>query len=204
MERIEHDLGITYTVADEGMARSWHVLALDGDVWLIDPVDARPTLEDARALGTPRGVIQLLDRHARDCGPVARMLSVPHLRLPDALPHGPFEVVTVLNLRLWRERALWIESRRALVVAELIGTGPAYRLGGEPIGVHPMLRLVRPHGLDRYAADAKLLLCGHGEPVEGPETGAQIAAALADSRRRLPRALPALARMPRPFRRELP
>ena len=65
---------------DEPLERTSHALRVDGRVWLIDPVDA-PELEDRiRALGEPAGVLQLLDRHARDGAAWAARLGVPLVR----------------------------------------------------------------------------------------------------------------------------
>ena len=64
------------------MARSAHALR-DGDrVWLVDPYEDAEALERAAALGAPAGVLQLLDRHDRDCAALAARLGVPH-------PGGP-------------------------------------------------------------------------------------------------------------------
>ena len=41
-------------------------LVAEGGVWVIDPVAWSDAEERARALGEPRGVLQLLDRHDRD------------------------------------------------------------------------------------------------------------------------------------------
>src|SRR3712207_7816367 len=45
--------------------------------------------------------------------------------------------------RSWREKGLWWETRKALVVPEAIGTHPMFS-GGQPAGVHLMLRLLPP------------------------------------------------------------
>src|SRR5688572_32632873 len=102
----------------EPMTRTGHALDTgDGGVWLVDPVDVGEAMERAAALGEPAGVIQLLDRHNRDCAEIADRLSVPHLRLPAAIPGSPFEVLKVIDLPKWRELALWWPAQRALVVS---------------------------------------------------------------------------------------
>jgi hypothetical protein len=201
MQITEHATGVTFTVDDEGMARAWHVVAREGDVWLIDPADAAGTVERAQALGVVRGVIQLLDRHGRDNAKIADRLGVPLHRLPDSLPGTPFEVLKILDVPGWHERALWAPEHKLLIVAEVVGAGPQYLLGPGKVGVHPMLRLHPPGGLDRFS-DAQQLLMGHGLPVSGPGTGGELIAALKRTRRDLPRMPLALARMPRPFRRD--
>ena len=43
---------------------------------------------------------------------MAARLGVPHLRVPDAVPGSPFEVVKVLDVPGWHEVALWWPERR--------------------------------------------------------------------------------------------
>ena len=157
----EGDYGFGW-ITDERVPRTSHALSVDGRVWLIDAARWADALERARSLGEPAGVIQLLDRHNRDCATIASELGVPMLRVPDRL-ESPFEVVRVLNLRFWRERALWWPARRVLVVAEVMGTLGFFTFGRAEIGVHPLLRLLRPRLLERY--DPDVVLVGHGEGV---------------------------------------
>jgi hypothetical protein len=184
---LEHDLGLTW-VMDDAMERAAHALvADDGRVWLVDPVADDAALAAAAALGPAAGVLQLLDRHNRDCAVLAARLEVPHLRVPDQVPGSPFEVRWVVRNRLWREVALWWPERRALVVAEALGTGPAFAVGDEPVGVHPMLRLLPPNGLKGLGPEH--LLVGHGPPLHGPEVAADVDRAIARSRHDLPKLL---------------
>jgi hypothetical protein len=158
----ESDLGFGW-VADERMARASHALAVDGDVWLVDAMLWPDALERARSLGEPAGVIQLLDRHNRDCADVAALLGVPHLRVPDRVD-GQLEIVRVANVPLWRERALWWPARRVLVVADVLGTVGYFTPGGATLGIHPLLRLFPPkRRLGRL--DPDIVLVGHGEGV---------------------------------------
>ena len=61
-------------------------------VWLIDPVLEDGVLGRVQTLGEPAGVLQLVDRHGRDCARIAEELGVPHLEVPDVGPDGsPFE-----------------------------------------------------------------------------------------------------------------
>jgi hypothetical protein len=183
----EHALGLSW-VMDDAMQRAAHALVDDdGKVWLVDPVDDPQALERAAALGAPAGVLQLLDRHNRDCEPIAARLGVPHLRVPDAAPETPFVVHRVVRTRFWREVALWWPARRALVVAEAVGTAPAFAVGDGPVGVHPMLRLLPPNGLKGLGPEH--LLVGHGAPLHGPEVGAQVDHAIARSRHDAPKLL---------------
>ena len=179
----------------EAMTRTGHALATGDGVWLVDPVDVPDAMERAAALGPPAGVIQLLDRHNRDCAAIAARLGVPHLKVPATIPGSPFEVVKVLDVPGWHEAALWWPERRALVVAELIGTNSVYALGGGPAGVHPMLRLAAPGALRGY--EPEHLLVGHGRGVHGPAAAAALAGAYSRARSDLPRLLgrlPAMAK----------
>lgn len=195
---VEHAAGLSW-VMEEPMARAAHALADDGRVWLVDPVDDAEALARAADLGAPAGVLQLLDRHNRDCAPIAARLGVPHLKVPDAVPDSPFEVVRVLRNRLWRESALWWPARRALVVAEVLGTVPAFALGDGDVGVHPMVRLTPPNVL--RGIDPELLLVGHGAPVEGAAVPSEVEQAIAHSRRDAPRLLLKLPSLIRDARR---
>jgi hypothetical protein len=172
---------------DEPMTRTAHALDTGDGVWLVDPVDVPEAIERAVALGSPAGVLQLLDRHNRDCAAIAARLGVPHLRLPAAVAGSPFSVMPVISLPGWHEIALWWPERRALVVAELIGTNSFYALGGGPAGVHPLLRLPAPGALRGY--EPEHLLVGHGRGVHGPEAAEALAGAYARSRTDLPRLL---------------
>ena len=45
----------------------------------------------------------------------------------------------VVQVPRWREVALWWPQRKALVVAEAVGTGRYFAVGPGPVGVHPWL-----------------------------------------------------------------
>ncbi len=187
----EHDLGLSWVI-DEPMQRASHALADEGRVWLVDPVDVPEAITRAEGLGAIAGVVQLLDRHPRACEELASRFGVPHLRLPAALPGTPFDVVTVVDLPKWREKALWWRDRRALVVAETVGTGPWF---GEPAGIHLFLRLAPPGALRDHDPDH--LLVGHGRNVHGAAAKQALDHAYRRSRRDLPKTV---ARIPFTFR----
>jgi hypothetical protein len=172
--------------------RTSHALEVDGRVWLFDVVDWPGLDEHVRTLGEPAGVVQLLDRHNRDCAAVADRLGVPHHIVPGRLPGTPFELRPVVRLRFWREAALWWPERRLLLVADALGTIPDYFCAGhEPAGVHPLLRLSPPRSLRGLEPDH--LLVGLGEGVHGHP--AALGSALRTARRRLPRLLVGLPRL---------
>ena len=181
---------------DDTLRRTGHALDTGDGVWLVDPVDVPAAIERAAERGTPAGVLQLLDRHDRDCAAIAARLGVPHLRLPAAIPGSPLVVVPVMSLPLWHEVALWWPERRVLVVAETIGTTRGFFApGGQPAGVHPVLRLAPPGALRGF--EPEHLLVGHGRGVHGPAAAAALAGAYARARKDLPRlalTLPGMAR----------
>ncbi len=141
-----HDWGVGWIAAEPAhMRRASHALAHEGGVWLVDPVDGEGLDEAIAGLGEVRGVLQLLDRHPRDCAALAARFGAPLLRTPFARVAGaPFEAVAVMRRRGWDETALWWPEHAVLAVAESLGTAPYYRAPGEPLGVHPLLRLTPP------------------------------------------------------------
>jgi hypothetical protein len=168
--------GVAEWVEDEFMERCSHALTVEGRTWLIDPVD-RPLVDE---LENVAGVIQLLDRHNRDCGAIATRLGVPHHFVPrEAL--GPFDFLPVRLKRRWREVALWWRDERVLVCAEAYGTAAYYRAGDERLAVHPLLRLRPP----RLSVRPAVILCGHGPGVFDDAEGA-LRDAVSTSARRIP------------------
>jgi hypothetical protein len=180
----ELDCGFGWLL-DERYARTSHALADDRRVWLVDPVDVEGLDARSRGLGEPAGVIQLLDRHRRDCAAIAGRYGVPHHVVPTALPETPFEVVPLVGWRRWREVALWWPERRILVAADAVGTSRFFA-GDEVLGVHPVLRVLKPpRALARL--EPEHLLVGHGPGVHGAEAAEALRRALARARTGLPR-----------------
>lgn len=166
------------------MQRASHAVAADGRVWVIDPVADDSALARARELGDPAGVVQLLDRHGRDCGFVAEQLGVPHYEVPEQPPAGAaFEVLPLLRRRWWHEVALWYPEQRTLVCADAVGTAQYYRAPGERLGVSPLLRLTPPRRL--LAVEPDHVLVGHGEGIH-EDAAAAIREAVRLARRRSP------------------
>jgi hypothetical protein len=175
------------------LERASHAVVDDGRVWLVDPVDVDGLEERVCAEGEPAGVLQLLDRHARDGALLARRYGVA---LHDMSEQGvlgvPFGVLRSVSLPFWKEAALWWPERRTLVVADALGTASYFLAPGETLGVHPLLRLLPPRSLGRL--EPEHVLCGHGEGVHGPDAAAALHEALRSSRRRLPGWLAGLIR----------
>jgi hypothetical protein len=168
---------------DEFMQRCSHALVEDGRVWVIDPVDGDGVEERIRASGAPAGVLQLLDRHNRDCAALAARLGVRHHVVPQG-SLGPFAFIAVRSTQSWNEVALWWPDRRVLVCADVLGTARYYRAGDERLSVHPLLR-ARPPRRELGALQPNVILCGHGEGVlEDADTA--LREALSTSRRRIP------------------
>jgi hypothetical protein len=172
---------------DPSLMRTSHALATEQGVWLIDPVDDPEALERVAGLGSPAGVLQLLDRHKRDCAALAARLGVPHLEVPDDAPGSPFEIIRLVRRPGWKEAALWWPEQRALVVAEALGTTEHFTLGQGPVGVHALLRLTPPGALRAYVPDH--LLVGHGNGVHGSHTAAAVEHALETARAGAPKAI---------------
>jgi hypothetical protein len=191
------------TICDEGdagfgwissrppfMERASHALLDDGGVWLVDPVDFPGLDERIAALGEPHGVLQLLDRHTRDCAAVAARLGVPHLVTPSQVPGSPFTPFAVPAVPGWKETALWWEARRTLVVTEAVGTARYYRAPGRPLGVNPVLRLFRPPTV-LLGYEPEHLLVGHGAGLH-ENAAAALEEAVQRSRRDLLRVVPSI------------
>jgi hypothetical protein len=187
-----HPLGLTW-LETAGLRRTAHALRADGRVWFVDPFEDDVALSTAAELGRPAAVIQLLDRHDRDCAQIAQRFEIPHLRVPAQVADSPFTVVPVVSRPWWREVALWWEQERTLVVAEAVGTAPAFALGRR-LGVHPLLRLTPPRVLTSRSAER--LLVGHGPTLESGADSA-LREALASARSDIPKfllKLPSLVR----------
>lgn len=180
-------IGITWVI-DEPMARASHAVVDEGRVWIIDPVDVPEVMGEVAGLGEPAGVIQLLDRHNRDCQTVADRLGVDLLRLPESIEGSPFEVIDVVDSPIWKEKALWWQEEQVLVIAEAVGTNRFYRPGSAGAGIHLGLRLTPPKkALASYLPQH--LLMGHGGPIHGQQATTALQQAMDRSRRDFPAAL---------------
>jgi hypothetical protein len=172
-------------IADEKLRRTSHAVKTRGEVWVFDPLMWEPALERIRALGEPVGVVQLIDRHERDCAAVASALGVPHYAVPlQGIAASSVEILPLVRSRFWKEVAAWIPELRALVVGDALGTVGYFRAAREPIGVHPLLRVKPPKSLARF--EPRHILCGHGAGVHGAEAPEALRHALRTARRRLP------------------
>ena len=182
----EIDAGFGWT-AKEKLRRTSHALKTRGEVWVFDPVMWEAAVQRILELGEPAGVVQLIDRHERDCAAFSAALAVPHYAVPlQGIAAAQVEIQPLVQSRFWKEVAAWIPELRALVVGDALGTVGYFRAPNEPIGIHPLLRLRPPKALGRY--EPRHILCGHGAGVHGEEAPQALHEALRTSRRRLPRA----------------
>lgn len=183
---------------DEAMERASHALSIDGDVWVIDPVDASGIDDLFAEFGTVAGVVVLLDRHMRDAEAIAGRHDVP-LYLPTwvrrsvsgvavrrfetELADTGMRVLKLFDNPAWQEAALYDESNGTLVVPESVGTADYFRTEHERLGIHPMIRLLPPSEL--RGLTPKRVLVGHGAGIFSDAT-MTLADALDGSRRRYP------------------
>jgi hypothetical protein len=184
VDEFEGSFGWTPATA-ELRRRTSHAVSSGGRVWIVDPLDGDGIDERIRALGEPAGVVQLLDRHTRDCRRVAERLGAPlHVTPFAGVEVAPFDVVRVLDVPGWHEVALWFPAELILVCADAVGSAAYFRARGERLGVHPLLRLWPPKALARF--EPTQLLLGHGEGLAGDEAVAALSSALRTARRRIP------------------
>jgi hypothetical protein len=195
-----HDAGVGWLAyPDEQMQRASHAVVHDGEVWVLDPVDA-PGVDDllTELGGDVAGVVTCLDRHKRDGAAVARRHDVS-VHVPDWMTGVESEIdapverfgptltagvrtITVRDSSLppWQEAALLFESSGTLYVPEALGNAEYMVTGGERIGVHPMLRLVPPRSA-LSGLDPDRVVVGHGPGVHDDAARA-VADALASAR----------------------
>jgi len=174
----------------EFLERTSHAVLDHGKVWLFDAIDVDGLDDRVRALGEPAGVVQLLDRHARDSTALAKRLRVP----VHVTPRGPSAVVPTVKVMWmpgWREVAAFVDGR-VLVVGDVLGTASYFRAPGELLAVQPFLRLFPPRALRGLAPEH--VLCGHGTGVHGRAAAEALDEALRTARRRIPKWLPASMR----------
>lgn len=170
------------------MGRTGHALAAEGGVWLVDPIDVDGLDARVALLGEPRGILQLLGRHRRDCAVLAARLGVPLECVPTDLPGTPFQVIALRSGRTLGECALWWPQTRTLVVADALGTVRYFCAPGRRLGVNPLWRVVPPPRA-LLGVEPEHILCGHGRGIHEDATAA-LRDAVTHARRELPRVLP--------------
>jgi hypothetical protein len=182
----EHGIGWS---SDDRLRRTSHAIVAGGRVWLTDVVDDEGLDERIAALGEPAAVLQLIDRHNRDCADVAARLGVPlHVTPFEPVEGAPFVTFPIVRQRFWREVALWFADQQTLVFGDALGSLGYFKAPDEPFGVHPVLRLFPPRPA-LAGLEPEHVLFGHGRGYHGPDAAGALRTALATARRRLPRAL---------------
>lgn len=199
---------------EETMERASHAVVADGEVWVLDPVDAAGLDDLLAEFGPVAGVVVMLDRHKRDAAAVANRhdvpvylptwfdgvadgLEAPIVRFSETLAGTGFEAHVLKDSRFWQEVCLYDRERGTLVVPESVGTASYFRAGNEPLGVHPMRRLFPPTAeLGSFTPDR--ILVGHGRGVL-EDASRTLSRTLSTSRRGLPRAYAGACRQLLPF-----
>jgi hypothetical protein len=182
------------------MQRASHALAVDGEVWVIDPVDVEGLDDLLAEFGDVAGVVVLLDRHKRDAAAIANRhdvsvylpailsdvaddLDAPVELVQRELADTGYELYDVIDNFAWSEAALYSSDNGVLVVPEAVGTTDYFLASGERLGVHPALRLKPPRKLARLTP--KRILVGHGAGLHQDATRA-LDDAISGSRGRTP------------------
>ncbi|RQG93066.1 hypothetical protein EA462_02335 [Natrarchaeobius halalkaliphilus] len=210
-----YDRGVGWIAhPDERMQRASHAIDVDGELWVVDPVDADGLDELLVEHGDVAGVVVLLDRHKRDAAAVANRhdvpvylprqfdgvseeIDAPVARFSDELSDTGIEAHTLVDNRFWCEVALYDPADGTLVVPESLGTAEFFVTGSERLGVHPMRRLVPPRAQLEGLSPTRILV-GHGPGVH--EHAPKILEhALSGSRWRTPRLYAKTAWGMRPF-----
>jgi hypothetical protein len=199
IDRRDHGVGwIPYP--DERMQRASHAFEIDGDVWLMDPIDFDGLDDLVTEFGEVAGVVTLLDRHKRDAAEIANRhdvavhvpqwmdgvvedIDAPTERVRRELADTGAGVHKLVDNRLWQEAAIMIEEQGTLIVPEAVGRAEYFLHSSEILGVHPALRLKPPKRLRQFSPDR--VLVGHGDGVHEDATTA-LHDAVANSRSRTP------------------
>ncbi|MFB6083050.1 MAG: hypothetical protein ABEJ94_02255 [Halorientalis sp.] len=179
IDRRDHGVGwIAYP--NERMQRASHAFAVDGDVYVVDPVDVEGLDDLLAEYGEVAGVLILLDRHKRDSAAIANRHDVPvyvpdwmdgvagELDAPVERVHTELEdtgvgVHELIDNRFWQEAVVSVEEHDELLVPESVGTASYFLSSSERLGVHPALRLKPPTKLDRFVPER--VLVGHGTGI---------------------------------------
>jgi hypothetical protein len=190
---------------EEGDRASHAIVGDDGNVWVIDPIDA-PGVDDLLAevgTGEVAGVAVLSNYHARDAGVIADRHDVP-VYLPEwmerveeridapveryagTLGESGFQVRECKPFPGMHEAIAYRESDRTLYVADVLGTAPLYVVDNERIGVYLLCRVFPPRGMDDFVPER--VLVGHGTGIF-EDAAATLTDATTNARERFPKAL---------------
>jgi hypothetical protein len=162
----------------EKMKRTSHAFVEDGEVYLVDPLDARNLDQKIDEYGEVKGLIVLFGRHVRDSEKLAdkydcpiyvpewfeRELDAEVVRVSGNIPDTELEIHDVVDSRFGNEAALYHENTKTLMVADSLGTARHLRGRGEELGMSPLYRLNPPERLLNF--EPERIFCGHGEGVQ--------------------------------------
>ena len=188
----ERDWGLGWIAAEPAfMQRASHALAHEGRVWLVDPVDGEGLEDRLARLGEVRGVLQLLDvtRATAPRWPAATACRCCRPR-STAFPGPPSRRSPWWAAGAGARRPSGWPARRALVVAEALGTAPYFPARGREPQHRMHAQRLAPRALAGFGPEH--LLVGHGPPLHGPDVAERVRRAIARSRREIPRWLAGL------------
>ena len=161
------------------MERSSTALAVDGNVWLIDPERTAGIEAEFEALGKPVAIISSVGWHDRDVDWYAARYGIPVYggrwlrntlfrtpltRVDREVPNSPFQLIDTSMRGLlgwWTESAVWWPQERVLVTGDCLGTAVYFVAENQKLGVHPF-RLLSPPRVLRGLAPRRIF-CGHGQ-----------------------------------------
>ena len=162
---------------EDKMKRTSHAFVEDGEVYLVDAVDAKNLDRKISEYGEVKGVIILFARHVRDSEELARRYDCPIyvpewferelqaevIKISDNVPGTDWEIHEVVDSRLSKEAALYHRENNTLIVADSLGTAKHLRGRGEKLGMSPLYRLNPPKRLLNF--EPERIFCGHGEGI---------------------------------------
>ncbi|UPM42507.1 hypothetical protein [Halocatena salina] len=180
IDRWERGVGWIAHPEEDGVRASHAIVGNDGDVWVIDPLDAPGVDELLGELGAVAGVAVLSNYHARDAGVVAARHDVPVYlpqwmdrvaervdapieRYAQTLGSSGFVVHRCSPLPGWQEGIAYRQSDRTLYAPDVLGTGTDWTVGRERIALFLLARLFPPTVLEQFAPER--VLVGHGVGV---------------------------------------
>lgn len=188
---------------EETMRRASHALGTADGVWVVDPIDAAGVDDLVAEYGEVAGVILLSNYHTRDADVLADRHDVP-VTLPTSMTGlaqdldapvdrldvgesvGEYELLEVArNGAAWQEYALY--DGETLMASESVGSADYMCVGDERLGVMLLVR-PRPPRAAFAGLSPERVLSGHGAGVH-EDAAAALEDALANARRRFPRAL---------------
>jgi hypothetical protein len=170
------------------MRQSSTALAVDGKVWLFDPLRMEGLEREIGALGEAAGIVSTIGWHDRDVDWFASLYGVPVYmarwlrnklfnaraeRVDGTVPGTPFRLIDTSMrgaLSFWSESAVWWPEEALLVTGDCLGTASYFHLPEERLGVHPVVRLSPPRVL--ATLQPRRIFCGHGESTGDAGPGA--------------------------------